>query len=221
MGHNPSYAWRSIWNAMEIVHEGSRWRVGDGISINIWEDRWLPTPSTFKVITPQVDIGDTPQVPSLIDPITRRWRLERLHQFFLPMDITAIMSIPLGHIPTEDKRVWVGNNNGILTVKSAYHIALNLQSSTTQEESSTGDPYRSLWKTIWRMKLPSKICIFAWRTCKQDQPTMEILQRRGLNVNLSCPRCNEGAKSISHAIWECSKIREIWRLGDFLDILLA
>ena len=94
MGHNPSYAWRSIWNAMEIVREGSRWTVGDGISINIWEDRWLPTPSTFKVITPQVDIGDTPQVPSLIDPITRRWRLERLHQFFLPMDITAIMSIP-------------------------------------------------------------------------------------------------------------------------------
>jgi hypothetical protein len=219
IGHNPSYAWRSIWNAMKIVREGSRWRVGDGISINIWEDRWLPTPSTFKVITPQVDIGDTPQVSSLIDPITRRWRLERLHQFFLPMDITAIMSIPLGHIPTEDKRVWVGNNNGIFTVKSAYHIALNLQSSTTQEESSTGDPYRSLWKTIWHMKLPSKIRIFAWRTCKQGLPTMEILQRRGLNVNPSCPRCNEGAESISHAIWECSKIREIWRLGDFLDIL--
>ncbi len=73
IGHNPSYAWRCIWNALEIVQQGSQWRVGDGISINIWEDRWLPSPSTYKMISPTVDIGDTPQVSSFIDPNTRTW----------------------------------------------------------------------------------------------------------------------------------------------------
>ncbi len=60
VGHNPSYAWRSIWNAWEVIIQGSRWRVGNGISINIWDDQWLPTLSTSKVRTPRIDIDDTP-----------------------------------------------------------------------------------------------------------------------------------------------------------------
>ncbi|GMY31999.1 putative ribonuclease H protein At1g65750 isoform X2 [Fagus crenata] len=196
IGHNPSFAWRSIWNALEVVRQGSRWRVGNRISINIWEDR--STPSTYKVISPQVDIGDTPQVSSLIDPNTRSWRVERLTQYFLPMDVATIQSIPLGRIATEDKRVWIGNYYGIFTVKSAYHIALNLKALNGQEESSVGDPYRNLWKHIWRLKLPSKIRIFAWRACKKGLPTMEILKGRGLDVDPQCQRCNRGPYGIEN-----------------------
>ena len=219
IGHNPSYAWRSIWNALEIVRQGSRWRVGDGISINIWEDRWLPSPSTYKVISPTVDIGDTSQVSSLIDPNTRTWRVERLQDFFLPPDVRTIIGIPLGHIPTADKRVWIGNNTGIFTVKSAYHISLNIHMSNDQGESSTGDPFRVLWKTIWGLELPSKIRIFAWRACKKGLPAMEVLKNRGLNVNPVCMRCERESESISHAIWACKKLRGLWELSGLSDLL--
>jgi hypothetical protein len=146
VGHNPSYAWRSIWNALEVIRQGSRWRVGNGIRINIWEDRWLPTLSTFKVRTPRIDINDTPQVSSLIDQDSGNWRVEKLNQFFLPMDITAIMSIPLGNLQMEDTRVWIGNSTGMFTVKSAYCIAQNILEPNHPEESSVGDPYQPLWK---------------------------------------------------------------------------
>uniref|UniRef100_A0A2N9HJ72 Reverse transcriptase zinc-binding domain-containing protein n=1 Tax=Fagus sylvatica TaxID=28930 RepID=A0A2N9HJ72_FAGSY len=136
VGHNPSYAWRSIWNALEVIRQGSRWRVGNGIRINIWEDRWLPTLSTFKVRTPRIDINDTPQVSSLIDQDSGNWRVEKLNQFFLPMDITAIMSIPLGNLQMEDTRVWIGNSTGMFTVKSAYCIAQNILEPNHPEESS-------------------------------------------------------------------------------------
>ena len=49
---NPSYAWRSIMNGLEMVKRVTRWRVGNGNLIHIWEDKWLPIPSTYKVIPP-------------------------------------------------------------------------------------------------------------------------------------------------------------------------
>ena len=98
--------------------------MGNGVSINIWEDRWLPTPHTYRVITLEVDICETSQVLSLIDPDTRSWHLAKLNQFFLPIDINAIRSIPLGNLQKEDRRVWIGNTTRIFTVKSAYYIAL-------------------------------------------------------------------------------------------------
>ena len=37
-----SYAWRSILKGREVLKEGMHWRVGDGSSIQIWSDPWLP-----------------------------------------------------------------------------------------------------------------------------------------------------------------------------------
>jgi hypothetical protein len=49
---NVSYIWRSICEARQVLRDGMRWRVGDGVDIKIWKDAWLPTPSTFRVISP-------------------------------------------------------------------------------------------------------------------------------------------------------------------------
>ena len=39
LGSNPSYAWRSIHNSLEVIRRGTRWRVGNGCRIYIWDDR--------------------------------------------------------------------------------------------------------------------------------------------------------------------------------------
>ena len=51
-GSNPSYAWRCIHNNLEVIRKGTRWRVGNGRRIHIWDNKWLPTPTTHKVISP-------------------------------------------------------------------------------------------------------------------------------------------------------------------------
>ena len=38
-----SFAWRSILQAREGILRGARWRVGDGMNIDIWRHRWLPS----------------------------------------------------------------------------------------------------------------------------------------------------------------------------------
>ena len=67
LGSNPSYAWRSIFNSLEVIKRGTRWKVGNGKVIHICEDKWLPTPSTYTIISP-------PRI--LIDSESRRWKVD-------------------------------------------------------------------------------------------------------------------------------------------------
>ena len=76
LGCCPSYTWRSIFRALEVIRSGTRWRVGNGRLIHIWEDKWLPTPTTYKVVSPPRPFDDFPMVSALIDHETKRWKAE-------------------------------------------------------------------------------------------------------------------------------------------------
>ena len=52
VGRRPSYAWRIILAARDIIKKGSWWCIGNGQRVNIWNDRWIPSPSSSKVISP-------------------------------------------------------------------------------------------------------------------------------------------------------------------------
>ena len=95
IGSNPSYAWRSIHKSIEIIQQGTRWRVGNGKIIHIWDDRQLPTPATYKVISPRKDFGNFPMVSTLIDQDTRRWRKDILDRIILAFEVENILSIPI------------------------------------------------------------------------------------------------------------------------------
>jgi hypothetical protein len=41
IGHNPSYAWRGIWKARQILMHGCRWSIGSGENIRVVNDPWL------------------------------------------------------------------------------------------------------------------------------------------------------------------------------------
>jgi hypothetical protein len=41
IGHNPSFVWKSIWNAKFVVQGGYKWSIGTGDNIRVWEQNWL------------------------------------------------------------------------------------------------------------------------------------------------------------------------------------
>ena len=49
LGHHPCYAWRSILAAQDVVERCHQWLVGNRQLIDIWNDKWLHQPSTFKL----------------------------------------------------------------------------------------------------------------------------------------------------------------------------
>ena len=135
--NSPSYSWRSIHSSLEVIRKETRWRVGNGKLIHIWDDKWLPTPSTYKIISPPNNIPLFPMVSSLIDPMTKWWNVSTIRASFLPFEAKTILKIPLSHDLPEDKIIWIGNSRGNFTVKSTYHLAFNLLDSDGNEECST------------------------------------------------------------------------------------
>ena len=204
LGSRPSYAWRTIMQGLEVVRGDSRWRVGNGKLIHIWNDKWLPTPTTYRVVSPPCDMNDFLMVSALIDHDLRSWKANLVKSIFLPFEADTILNIPISYNLSKDKLIWVGNRKGVFTVRSSYHVALNLVDCSDEGESSFGDPWERLWKKIWHLNIPPKIKYFAWRACIDALPT---------KVNL-CPCCGSELEAISHSLICCEVAKRVWDCWD-------
>jgi hypothetical protein len=76
-----SSSWQAIQYGLELLKKGLVWRVGNGRSIRIWRDHWLPRPHSFKVITVKGDCRIR-RVSGLLTP-QGAWDMQVLHRFFM------------------------------------------------------------------------------------------------------------------------------------------
>ena len=60
--------------AQDVIKSGSRWQVGDGSSVQIWLDKWLPQQTTFRVNSPPHTIPADSRVCTLINAETGEWQ---------------------------------------------------------------------------------------------------------------------------------------------------
>ena len=44
LGSNPSFVWRSLLVARDIIFNGSKWQVGDGKTVGVYSHKWLSHP---------------------------------------------------------------------------------------------------------------------------------------------------------------------------------
>ncbi|XP_065622877.1 uncharacterized protein LOC136064721 [Quercus suber] len=150
LGSNPSHAWRSIFNSLAVIRKGTRWRVGNGKRIHIWEDKWLPTRTTHKVISFSRDFGDFPMVSSLIDENSKWWKPDLVKALFLQFKANEILKIPLSYSLPKDSLIWLGNRKGSFSVKSAYYVAKDLVESEAAGASSSSHLASPFWRKIWQ-----------------------------------------------------------------------
>lgn len=74
VGFAPSFSWRSIMSAEDIAVNGFRWQIGNGKSVRIQKDNWLPGFSGGKGISQVTFFQADVRVDILIDPNTKQWR---------------------------------------------------------------------------------------------------------------------------------------------------
>lgn len=67
--------------------------------------------------------------------------------------------------------------DGNFGVRSAYCLIENEERNQDGECSFT-IVQSKLWKAIWKMKVPHKICIFTWWACTDGLPCFQLLQQR-------------------------------------------
>ena len=207
---NVSYIWRSICEARHVLRDGLRWRVGTGTDIKIWKDAWLPTPTTFKVISPVNASYSEASVDLLIDENVMQWNLEKLEQLLLPRDVEIIKQIPLSVRRPRDKLIWTGTKSGNFSVKSAYNLLLNQSNDAQGSSSNRLGSVRSLWSKIWSAQVPPKVRLFMWRACLDILPTKTKLYDKGLIHSVSCLWCEGEPESTSHILWQCDFAQKIW-----------
>lgn len=175
VGKKPSYVWRSIMAARETVEKGSRWCIGNGRTVEIWHDRWIPTSDNFKVISPKGSDGELVKVVQLIDGETGVLKVDLIKKTFLPHEAETILRIPLSPRLLEDSRIWAWSKNDNFIVRSAYGVALKVlkEASSAKDGGVCSEKEKSvgLWKLVWKLNWSNKIKHFLWRACKNIIPT--------------------------------------------------
>lgn len=149
LGNNPSYTWRSILSTQSIVKQGVRWRVGNGTDILIWGDKWLPWVSSYEVISPRLFLNQDTRVSKLIHIERKCWKEEVICQIFLPVDVEAILGIPLSIRMPGDCLIWAKTNNGCFIVRNAYKVAMNLHRTDHTASTSLDSSHRVFWRKLW------------------------------------------------------------------------
>jgi hypothetical protein len=80
-----SYAWQSIFQAIDLIKKGSCWQISNGKTTNIWEDNWVIWQNGYKVLTPSQGQNSVTKVSDLIlDQPTKNWNSTLINQTFLP-----------------------------------------------------------------------------------------------------------------------------------------
>jgi ribonuclease HI len=201
-----SHTWRAILAGREVLSQGLIKRVGDGNSIDIWNDRWIPHHFGGKPLTPR-DGQPAVLVADLISP-SGHWREDFIWQHFIPVDANAILSIPV-RPQYEDIWAWEPEKYGVYSVRSAYRL-LDAARIRDAEDDAAGGSEDVAWKKIWSLKVPPKVKVFWWRVLHEFLPARQILHRRHLEPIPNCEVCGAEEETIRHVLVECTVARQFW-----------
>ena len=155
-----SLTWRSILKGRDLLQRGLRMQVGDGESISIWQDPWLPKPYTFRPFSQPMSGTEEMVVADLIsdDRVWERWLLDEL---FSCTEVQCIEQIPLSMRGGEDRWMWHFYRRGIYSVKSGYHTVRMVDRMEMQASSSSSKSWEATWRKVWRVNVPPKVRMHA------------------------------------------------------------
>lgn len=198
LGNNPSFIWSSIMETQEIIRRCSRWRVGNGLEILVWKDRWLPDKHNSMVESVPFPYTFNATVFSFLNAQGTEWDVDIIQEIFTDRDAKLILSIPLLATNKDDKLIWAMEENCRFTVKSCYRaITQNLP----REEMKT-------WAKVWKLNLPPKVKVFFWQLCTNCLPTAIALSQKRVNFPQICQVCQDGDEDLKHVFMICVQARQ-------------
>lgn len=93
MSNSASYTWKSIIKGREVIGKGAVWRIGDGHSMKIWGDNWIPAKNNPRIISPLIHGQSEAKVSCVIDQHQRVWKEQVLDHTFYEFEAAMIKKI--------------------------------------------------------------------------------------------------------------------------------
>ena len=96
-------------------------------------------------------------------------------------------------------------------MKFGYHTARMISKQEAEKGESSGEALGGpVWARLWKLKIPNKIKVFAWRACHEILSTRENLARRRIIEDARCGVCFLVSETGYHALWECGLAQDVW-----------
>ncbi|GAU35928.1 hypothetical protein TSUD_69610 [Trifolium subterraneum] len=213
LGYNPSFAWRSIWQARQIISLGCRWRIGSGDNIRVMHDPWLRGSASRWVPSPQPAGVYQLSVRDLLHENYKAWNIAKVRNLFSKDVAEKILETPLVSSVREDKVVWEEERDGCYSVKSGYKLAM-CYIIGSDKHHVVGN-----WNDIWKAQAPHKARHLLWRLCRGCLPTRARLLERRVECTLNCPVCDEEIEDELHIFFRCAVARDSWSAAGLSSVL--
>ncbi|CAA7037370.1 unnamed protein product [Microthlaspi erraticum] len=208
----PSYGWRSIIAAKDLLQKGLRRSIKSGFDTKVWTDPWLPTIPA----RPALDNGNgrNPHlyVNHLIDFNTKEWKMDTIKELIHPTDIPLITSLRPSRVFDCDGYVWSHSTSGQYTVRSGYALAMELKAQQTTQ-AVLEPSITTMKRQIWKVKTTGKLKHFMWQVVSGFVASCSKLVERHCGTDRSCPRCGADEETINHIFFECPPAIQTWALS--------
>ena len=185
------------------------WRIGNGQSVRIKEEKWLPVKPSRVILSPLPLVMAETRVSSLINLDLSVWKSEEVNRAFLPHEASMILSIPLIRRIPPDCVSWSCTLTGEFSTSSAYKL-LAASASTECASASNQANQSTFWKRLWKMQVPNKIKHFVWRVCNNALPTKCNLKQRHIVESDVCELCKTDPEDAFYALHFCSHVAPMW-----------
>ncbi|CAN1170479.1 Putative ribonuclease H protein At1g65750 [Linum perenne] len=197
-----SSLWRGISSAWQIMLEGARAGIQNGMETRFWTTRWLD--SGIKIVDKVVRNHEEIEIEAAVCEFTTdsgNWDTEKLRHFLDDDTIGEIMGMmPPNSDRGEDSWVWSGESNGKFSIRSAYDLIVKPANPNPDAQ----------WELVWKWKGPARIQHFLWLVMHDRLLTNLERKRRHLSADSRCSRCGNSEESVTHILRDCPAAASVW-----------
>ena len=198
--------WKGIMAGWEDFSTYILFDVGQGNRVRFWHDRWCG-PRPLKVMFPLLYECSRDR-EAYIDVLfarrnagdAREWSV-RFGRDFNDWEVDEVASF-FHHLHTKlptredgDRVHWALKTDGVFDIRFYYQAICGTM--------GVGFP----WKSIWRVKAPSRVAVFVWIAAWGRILTYDNLQRRGIVTVGWCCLCRCSGITVDHLLTVAA---EIW-----------
>ncbi|GAA0183140.1 hypothetical protein LIER_30608 [Lithospermum erythrorhizon] len=158
LGTKTSFGWCSLLEGRKVLLKGTRWRVGDGKSIDMWKEPWVPISTDFHL---RGSRGDKPHwVSQLIR--SAEWDKGRVEEVVEGEDVKNVLFIPLSRRGIKDRLIWNHTRCGNYLTCSEYKCAQTMKRNGELRAKGIGEGSRHEagnrgWKDVWQLRAPPRV----------------------------------------------------------------
>lgn len=102
-------------------------------------------------------------------------------------------------------------------IHSAYQLIQKCVMSYVGDCSHSSDLI-PLWRDFWKMKVPNKVRLFAWRAGTEGLPSLANLKKSISSIDSSCIFCRQSLEDTAHALFYCQDLHRGWL--NFMPLLI-